>query len=184
MAEEITTSVPEKVSGGAVEDLPKSMVRRLVKDKLSEGGDISVLREALDAFSESSRIFIHYLSAAANDICKESNRQTINAEDVFKALDDIEFSEFVEPLRASLQDFRQKNAVKRSGSSKAKEAKKSKKEIPAKEVTEEEQNSDEDNGKSTKEIPTENGTEEVSNNDEGNEVGNDARAQNIIETSE
>lgn len=64
MAEEvITTSAPEpeKVSDGAVEDLPKSMVRRLVKDKL---GDISVLREALDAFSESSRIFIHYLSAA------------------------------------------------------------------------------------------------------------------------
>lgn len=45
----------------SVEDLPKSMVRRLVKDKL---GDITVLREALDAFSESSRIFIHYLSAA------------------------------------------------------------------------------------------------------------------------
>ncbi|KAL8102448.1 hypothetical protein AgCh_027077 [Apium graveolens] len=40
---------------------------------------------------------------SANDICKESNRQTINAEDVFKALDDIEFSEFVGPLRASLE---------------------------------------------------------------------------------
>lgn len=61
MAEEITT---EKLSGGAVEDLPKSMVRRLVKDKLSQHGDISVLCEALDAFSETSRIFIHYLSAA------------------------------------------------------------------------------------------------------------------------
>lgn len=40
---------------------------------------------------------------SANDICKESNRQTLSAEDVFKALDDIEFSEFVAPLRASLQ---------------------------------------------------------------------------------
>lgn len=40
---------------------------------------------------------------SANDICKESNRQTINAEDVFKALEDIEFSEFVGPLRASLE---------------------------------------------------------------------------------
>lgn len=52
------------------EELPKTIVRRIVKDKLSqlssaskEGTDISVLREALQAFSESSRIFIHYLSA-------------------------------------------------------------------------------------------------------------------------
>lgn len=56
--------VAEKVVGEA-EELPKAIVRRLVKDKLSElsKGEISVLREALQAFSESSRIFIHYLSA-------------------------------------------------------------------------------------------------------------------------
>ncbi|MFS8020907.1 putative enoyl-[acyl-carrier-protein] reductase (NADH) [Helianthus anomalus] len=30
----------------------------------------------------------------------ESKRQTINAEDVFKALEDIEFPEFIAPLRA------------------------------------------------------------------------------------
>ena len=68
MAEEITTAPePKNVSekdSGAVEELPKSIVRRLVKEKLSEHGEISVLREAVEAFSESSRIFIHYLSAA------------------------------------------------------------------------------------------------------------------------
>lgn len=39
----------------------------------------------------------------ANDICKESKRQTINAEDVFKALEEMEFPEFVGPLKASLE---------------------------------------------------------------------------------
>lgn len=43
------------------------------------------------------------LNCSANDICKESKRQTINAEDVFKALEEIEFPEFIEPLRASLE---------------------------------------------------------------------------------
>lgn len=42
-------------------------------------------------------------NSSANDICKESKRQTINAEDVFKALEDIEFSEFIEPLKAALE---------------------------------------------------------------------------------
>jgi hypothetical protein len=36
-------------------------------------------------------------------MCKDAKRQTINAEDVFKALDEIDFPEFVEPLRTSLE---------------------------------------------------------------------------------
>lgn len=39
----------------------------------------------------------------ANDICKESKRQTINADDVLKALEEIDFVEFVEPLKTSLE---------------------------------------------------------------------------------
>ncbi|XP_078427710.1 nuclear factor Y, subunit B11 [Wolffia australiana] len=118
----------------AVEDLPRAIVRRIVKEKLStlsssssrrvaaqgdverESDGINVHKEALLAFSESARIFIHYLSATANDICKESKRQIINAEDVFKALEEIEFSEFVRPLRISLEDFRRKNAAKKAES--------------------------------------------------------------------
>ncbi|KAL3618783.1 DNA polymerase II subunit B4 [Castilleja foliolosa] len=131
--------VTEKVVSEA-EELPKAIVRRVVKEKLSQlstDSEISVLRDSLLAFSESARIFIHYLSATANDTCKESNRQIINAEDVFKALEEIEFPEFIGPLRASLEEFRQKNAEKKAASSKAKETPnkkdaKKRKESPAK----------------------------------------------------
>ncbi|XP_068663768.1 DNA polymerase II subunit B4 [Aristolochia californica] len=100
-----------------VEDLPRVIVRRMVKDKLSQfagGEEIQVQKDALLAFSESARIFIHYLSATADDICKESKRQTINADDVLKALEEIEFPEFIGPLKKSLDDFRRKNAAKKS----------------------------------------------------------------------
>lgn len=119
-----------------VDELPLAIVRRVVKDKLSECSpdyDVSIHKEALLAFSESARIFIHYLSATANDICKDSRRQTMKAEDVFKALEDMEFSEFLEPLKASLEDFKKKNAGKKAASgsgaaaaSKPKETKKRK----------------------------------------------------------
>jgi len=56
----------EKVVAEA-EELPKAIVRRVVKDTLSrcspEDSDINVHKDALLAFSESARIFIHYLSA-------------------------------------------------------------------------------------------------------------------------
>lgn len=48
------------------EELPKAIVRRIVKDKLSDcsdDGDININKDSLLAFSESARIFIHYLSA-------------------------------------------------------------------------------------------------------------------------
>ncbi|XP_028756857.1 DNA polymerase epsilon subunit 3 [Neltuma alba] len=111
------------------EELPKAIVRRVVKDELSRcsDGDISIHKDALLAFSESARIFIHYLSATANDICKEARRQIINADDVFKALEETEYSEFVQPLKASLEEFRRKNAGKKAGASKEKEEKKKRK---------------------------------------------------------
>ncbi|XP_042456541.1 DNA polymerase epsilon subunit 3-like isoform X1 [Zingiber officinale] len=118
---ELTETAPGKALTVEVEELPKAIVRRVVKDKLSKlssgGGEEEILvnKDALLAFSESTRIFIHYLSATANDICKESKRQTINADDVLKALEEIGFVEFVEPLKASLEEFRKRNEVKRSG---------------------------------------------------------------------
>ncbi|KAI4993299.1 hypothetical protein ZWY2020_007612 [Hordeum vulgare] len=39
----------------------------------------------------------------ANDVCKDGKMQMINAEDVFKALDEIDFLEFVDPLRTALE---------------------------------------------------------------------------------
>ncbi|KAG2331893.1 hypothetical protein Bca52824_003073 [Brassica carinata] len=91
-----------------VDELPLAIVRRVVKDKLSECSpeyDVSIHKEAVLAFSESARIFIHYLSATANDNCKDSRRQTMKAEDVFKAIEDMGFDEFSEPLKASLEEI-------------------------------------------------------------------------------
>ncbi|XP_021716752.1 DNA polymerase epsilon subunit 3-like [Chenopodium quinoa] len=131
MTKEKAAAAATAVAAPEAEELPKTIVRRVVKEKLSEistdGCDVTLHREALIAFSESARIFIHYLSATAHDICSDSNRQIINADDVLNALEEVEFSEFIEPLRASLNEFRKKTAVKRAGSAMAKEANKKRK---------------------------------------------------------
>lgn len=40
---------------------------------------------------------------AGNDICKEAKRQIISIEDVFTALEDLEFTELLPPLKESLE---------------------------------------------------------------------------------
>jgi len=98
-------------------DFPRSVLKRLVKEKMKEFlreesedpdkekriQDAQISKEALMAFNEAAKLFIYYVTSTANDICRESKRQTISAEDVFKALGEIDFEEFVKPLRDSLQ---------------------------------------------------------------------------------
>eukprot|EP00958_Prasinococcus_capsulatus_P010287 scaffold999_cov375-Prasinococcus_capsulatus_cf.AAC.6 len=80
-----------------------------VKSKLAEiAGDIkrdvAINKDALNAFSECAKIFIHYLTATANDICQESRqRSTVTADDVLKALEELDFHELCGPLSQSLE---------------------------------------------------------------------------------
>eukprot|EP00242_Pyramimonas_sp_CCMP2087_P015850 CAMPEP_0198212350 /NCGR_PEP_ID=MMETSP1445-20131203/25693_1 /TAXON_ID=36898 /ORGANISM="Pyramimonas sp., Strain CCMP2087" /LENGTH=147 /DNA_ID=CAMNT_0043886773 /DNA_START=312 /DNA_END=751 /DNA_ORIENTATION=- len=104
------------------EDLPRAHVKRIVKNKLQElqaktdgeekKREIQVQKEALQALSESAKIFIHYLTATANDLCHESKRSTISADDVMRAIEETEFSEFLEPLKAHLEGYKKEHAEK------------------------------------------------------------------------
>lgn len=48
-------------------------------------------------------MFISFITAAANDVCKEKKRATINADDVFQALDDLEFGDLVPALQEAFE---------------------------------------------------------------------------------
>ena len=89
-------------------DLPRSNVRRIVKQKLTElkgtsGSDIPLNRDALTALGESARVFIHLLSATANDICLDKKRQTISVDDILEALEELEFSDLISQLEGDIE---------------------------------------------------------------------------------
>jgi|APGre2960657444_1045066.scaffolds.fasta_scaffold00025_17 DNA polymerase epsilon subunit 3 len=101
---------------GDADSLPLAHVKRIVRSKLAElsgsvaeGGkkkEVSVQKEALTAFAEAAKIFIHYLTGTANELCHEGKRLTVNAEDVLRALEEVEFAEFAGPLREALAGAR------------------------------------------------------------------------------
>ena len=107
----------EQPSTSKEADLPKSVLKRLIVAKLQEiersrggGGNparsFQVSKDALLAFGEAAKLFIHYLTSHANDTCKDAKRLTISAQDVFAALVDLDFDEFVDPLKSSLDAFK------------------------------------------------------------------------------
>lgn len=44
---------------------------------------------------------------SASDCAKENSRQTMNAQDILKALNDLEFDDFLGPVEAALGAFRE-----------------------------------------------------------------------------
>jgi DNA polymerase epsilon subunit 3 len=85
-------------------DLPKSVVKRIVKAKLDclGEGNVQLHKDATLALAESAKVLITFITAASSDICKEKKRQTISADDVLAALEDLEFGDLVAPLQVAL----------------------------------------------------------------------------------
>ena len=107
--------------------LPAAHIKRLVKHKLNElmadlGPDAkgnkqegNIQKEALFAFNESAKIFIHYITATANEICRDSRRQTISVDDVFRAIEELEFGEFGDALKSALEGKRERGREMKRG---------------------------------------------------------------------
>eukprot|EP00039_Didymoeca_costata_P019083 m.336166 g.336166 ORF g.336166 m.336166 type:complete len:160 (+) comp17774_c0_seq1:163-642(+) len=112
-------------------ELPRAVVQRLVKETLPDG--LGVSKDAKIAFGVAARVFVSYCTATANDIALEDNRKTLTAKDVLKALEEMEFNEFLEPLATNLDAYKKEQERKKQRKSAAKEAKE-KEEAKAKEA--------------------------------------------------
>jgi DNA polymerase epsilon subunit 3 len=105
------------------EELPRAHVKRLVKTKLSTLDNVdakgqsfepNIQKEALSAYGECAKIFIHYITATANDISRDHKRSTISAEDVMSAIEECDFGELAGEVRATLQSFQTAKRAKKS----------------------------------------------------------------------
>lgn len=85
-------------------NLPLSVVYRLIKDAIPEG--VNVSKEARSAISRAASVFVIYLSSAATTVAKKGKHKLLTPQNVFDALNEIEFENFTEPLQESLEVYR------------------------------------------------------------------------------
>lgn len=93
-------------------NLPITVVTRLIKDALPDG--INIAKEARISISKAASVFIIYLSSAAINEAKKLKHKTMTAQNIFDALEEIEFESFVEPLKESLEVYRKSLQDKKS----------------------------------------------------------------------
>ncbi|KAF2842472.1 histone-fold-containing protein [Patellaria atrata CBS 101060] len=92
----------------SVEDLslPRTMVQRLAKGVLPPNTQIQ--KDALLAMSKSATVFVNYLSSHANEKAQSASKKTIQPKDIFDAIQELEFPDFIPRLEAELARY---NAV-------------------------------------------------------------------------
>ncbi|KAI9499841.1 hypothetical protein GGI25_005583 [Coemansia spiralis] len=78
-------------------DFPKAVLTRLIKGSLPE--NIAIQKDARQSVAKAATVFVSYLAATANDCARESGHKTIMTNDVFKALEAVGLSDFIERLQ-------------------------------------------------------------------------------------
>ncbi|KAI0011607.1 histone-fold-containing protein, partial [Xylariaceae sp. FL0662B] len=98
----------------SIEDLnlPKSIITRLAKGVLPPNTQIQA--NAILAMSKSATVFVNHLANAANEHTRNASKKTIMPNDVFAALEDIEFDFMRDRLEAEFQKFNEVQTTKRT----------------------------------------------------------------------
>ncbi|KAK4316049.1 hypothetical protein Pmani_012754 [Petrolisthes manimaculis] len=82
-------------------NLPNAVITRIIKDSLPEG--VAIAKEARSAIAKAASVFVLFTTSSANNLAQKNKKKTVNAQDIFNALTEMEFEKFIEPLQESLE---------------------------------------------------------------------------------
>lgn len=93
-------------------ELPLTAVNKILKASLPEGAIAT--KDAKSAFSKAAGIFVLYITSCANDMAKGQKRQTITAQDIIAALNELGYSAFLPHIEATLAKMKIEAAARKS----------------------------------------------------------------------
>ncbi|KAK9386737.1 histone-fold-containing protein [Lipomyces mesembrius] len=85
--------------------LPKATVQKIVSEIIPS--DLVFSRETRDALIECCVEFIGLISTQSNDIAEGEAKKTIASEHVIKALQELGFADYIEPIREVIQEHKE-----------------------------------------------------------------------------
>lgn len=112
--------------------LPRASINKMIKELVGGGNDFTVVatksqkislilqvpnlrvaNESRELIMNCCTEFIHLISSEANEICKQNNKKTINAEHVLAALEKLGFADYKDDATAVLIDCKEVAANRR-----------------------------------------------------------------------
>ncbi|XP_022908803.1 DNA polymerase epsilon subunit 3 [Onthophagus taurus] len=85
-------------------NLSNASVQRIIKEVLPD--NVTVGKDVKAAVAKAASMFILYITSLSTQTAHRMNRKTLLAQDIFDALEEAEFEEFIEQLREALLAFK------------------------------------------------------------------------------
>lgn len=82
-------------------NLPQSAVLKIIKEAIPSNASIG--KDVKAALAKAASIFILYLTSQSTQTMQAAKRKTITSQDIYDALEELEFGHFVEPLKNCLK---------------------------------------------------------------------------------
>jgi len=95
--------------------LPIAVVSRIIKEALPDG--VNVSKEARVAVARAASVFVLYATSTANGFAQKAKRKTLLGSDVVAAMRELEFEEFVDPLKGALAQWKEQQKSKKQSKS-------------------------------------------------------------------
>nr|CAB3228027.1 CBF-2 transcription factor CBF/NF-Y/archaeal histone -2 [Phallusia mammillata] len=102
-------------------NLPTSVITRIIKEALPDG--VIMSKESRAAISKAASVFVLYCTSCANNFAMQQKRKTLKDVDVYAALEDMEFENFIPLLKEQVENFKREQKGKKVASEKRKKAK-------------------------------------------------------------
>eukprot|EP00892_Ulva_mutabilis_P000615 jgi/Ulvmu1/10554/UM065_0008.1 len=93
--------------------LPRATLSKLIKDCIS-GRDLRISAETTDIVVECCGEFVRMLYTQANEICTHEDKNTIIADHVIKALEQLELHSWIEPVEQALVEFKESSKANKT----------------------------------------------------------------------
>uniref|UniRef100_A0A6P7FSF6 DNA polymerase epsilon subunit 3 n=1 Tax=Diabrotica virgifera virgifera TaxID=50390 RepID=A0A6P7FSF6_DIAVI len=83
-------------------NLPNNTVQKIIKEVLPDS--VYIGKDARSALSRAASVFVLYVTSQASNEAQNNNRTMLIANDVLKALEELDFENFIEPLEEVLKE--------------------------------------------------------------------------------
>lgn len=104
-------------------NLPNTNITKIIKDSLPN--DVNMDKEARIAIARATSVFIMYLSSNAAAIAHKQNHKTFSAQDVLESINEMEFKNFLAPMKTALVQYQKSMKDKKDNKKNSLEARKS-----------------------------------------------------------
>ncbi|KAG5899789.1 hypothetical protein JTB14_006124 [Gonioctena quinquepunctata] len=100
-------------------NLPNASVQKIIKEALPDS--VNIGKDARSALSRAASVFVLYVTSQASNEAQKNSRKTLIGKDVIKALEELEFETFIQPLEEALKEFKNSKPKKQGKAKKSNE---------------------------------------------------------------